>query len=330
MSRKFGVELEMKGISRDKAVRVLRAIGINVQNEGYNHTRRDHWKIVPDGSVHGGFEVVSPVLQGEEGLEQLRAVTTALKDAGGKVDRQCGFHVHFDAADLRVDHIRAVVNRYAAHEARIDSFMPQSRRANNNTYCRGLADIVSRRNFREAATLGALAGAQGGRYFKVNLQSYQVHGTIEFRQHSGTLEAPKAVNWVRFLAAFIEATKAKVDAAANQAAAPVVQAASVQLRGVQGRLANMFVAHTRLTLRQIMETFNWQAHSARAAISRLRQAGYDIISRSGNRATGELSYTLAGNIAQAAAPVQADDLYDGIPANLRTFYNNRAIVLAIN
>jgi len=208
MSRKFGVELEMKGMTREEAVRVLRAIDISVQNEGYNHTCRDHWKIVPDGSVHGGFEVVSPVLQGEEGLEQLRAVTAALKDSGGKDARNCGVQVPvFDAADLNVGYIRAIVSRYAAHERKIDAFMPSSCRGNNNTYCRSLATVVASDRFRNAASLGQLVEAQPGRYFKVNLQSYRVHGTIEFRQHSGTLESPKAVNWVRFLAAFIESAK---------------------------------------------------------------------------------------------------------------------------
>lgn len=334
MSRKFGVELEMNGISREKAVRVLSAIGLNIQSEGYNHIRRDYWKIVNDASVRNGFEVVSPVLDGEAGLEQLRAVVTALKDAGGTVDRSCGFHVHFDAADLSLEHLRAIVTRYAAHEAKIDAFMPPSRRGNANNYCRGLGALVGSPAFRRAANLGQLVEAQPGRYFKVNLQSHRVHGTVEFRQHSGTLDAPKAVNWVRFLAAFVEECRAKADGRAAQAAAPAPNPRP-SLAGVQGRLADLFLAQTTVTLRQIAEAFGWQAHSARAAICRLRQAGYNIVRLGGNRPGGELAYTLVGHdqagapVAQAI-PVPADDLYDGIPAALRIFYTNRATVLALN
>lgn len=43
-----------------------------------------------------------------------------------------------------------------------------------------------------------------GRYFKINLQAYLRHGTIEFRQHSGSANATKVCNWVRFLQAFID------------------------------------------------------------------------------------------------------------------------------
>ena len=100
MNRKFGAELEMTGITREQAVRALRGVGIEVRDETYNHETRDYWKIVPDSSVHGGFEVVSPVLEGEAGLEQLRTVVTALDDMGGTVNKTCGYHVHFDAADL--------------------------------------------------------------------------------------------------------------------------------------------------------------------------------------------------------------------------------------
>jgi hypothetical protein len=44
------------------------------------------------------------------------------------------------------------------------------------------------------------------RYQKLNLESLERHGTIEFRQHSGTVDAEKAVNWVRLCTAFIETT----------------------------------------------------------------------------------------------------------------------------
>jgi hypothetical protein len=42
------------------------------------------------------------------------------------------------------------------------------------------------------------------RYFKLNLTAYWRHQTIEFRQHSGTTDAEKAVHWIQLLLAFVE------------------------------------------------------------------------------------------------------------------------------
>ena len=68
MDRKFGIELELIGITREQAIAALTGVGIEVREEGYNHETRRHWKIVSDASVRGGFELVSPVLQGDAGL----------------------------------------------------------------------------------------------------------------------------------------------------------------------------------------------------------------------------------------------------------------------
>jgi hypothetical protein len=54
------------------------------------------------------------------------------------------------------------------------------------------------------------------RYFALNFQSYANHGTLEFRQHSGTVDAEKATQWVRLVVGFIaracEMTGVKHDA----------------------------------------------------------------------------------------------------------------------
>jgi len=322
MNRRFGVELELAGITREQAVRALRQVGIAVQSENYNHDTRGHWKIVPDGSVQGGFEVVSPILQGEEGLEQLRTVVTALDDMGGNVNRSCGYHVHFEAADLDFRHVRAIVTRYAAHEAEIDAFMPPSRRSSQNSYCQSVVGLAGNARFKNATSMRELVNAQGGRYFKVNLQPYYRYGTVEFRQHSGTLNAAKAVNWVRLLDSFITATKSQVD---SPAPAPAAAPASVPaLRGVLGQLAGMF-SQGEVTLQAMMERFGWQAHSARAAVTRLRQAGMTITCR-----PGTTTYVLQGQSqAQVAAPARQDSLWEGIADALRVFYHNRAAVLAV-
>lgn len=104
-NRNFGVEIEAYGISRATLAKELRREGINVAVEGYNHDTREHWKLVTDGSLRGEntFELVSPILKGEEGLEELKKVCKVLKAKGAKVNKTCGLHIHFDATDYNLD-----------------------------------------------------------------------------------------------------------------------------------------------------------------------------------------------------------------------------------
>ena len=60
--RHFGIEIETAGITQERAAKVLRLVGLQVAIEGYNHTTRNHWKIVSDASVQGGFEFFGPVI----------------------------------------------------------------------------------------------------------------------------------------------------------------------------------------------------------------------------------------------------------------------------
>ena len=327
MDRKFGIELEIVGITRQTALRALSAVGIHVQGEAYNHTTRGHWKLVPDSSVSGGFEVVSPILEGERGIEEAMTVAEALSDAGATVNRSCGFHVHFDAADLNAADVKIIVNRYAAHEAEIDAFMPPSRRGGENSFCLPVARFLNRR-FDEARTIEELAAAQPGRYFKVNLQSYRRHGTLEFRQHSGTVNANKVANWVRFLGEFIDQCKRPAAPAPAVPAAPAAELPAVSgMRGVQARLAEMFAAQGTVSLAAMCERFRWQPHTARAAVTRLRRAGLRI---SPVRENGQPAYRLdSGLAATAPAPEHTDSLWTGISEQVTRFYQRRAAVLAV-
>lgn len=327
MDRKFGIELEIVGITRQTALRALSAVGIHVQGEAYNHTTRGHWKLVPDSSVSGGFEVVSPILEGERGIEEAMTVAEALSDAGATVNRSCGFHVHFDAADLSAADVKAIVHRYAAHEAEIDAFMPPSRRGGENSFCLPVARFLNRR-FDEARTIEELAAAQPGRYFKVNLQSYRRHGTLEFRQHSGTVNANKVANWVRFLGEFIDQCKRPAAPAPAVPAAPAAELPAVSgMRGVQARLAEMFAAQGTVSLAAMCERFRWQPHTARAAVTRLRRAGLRI---SPVRENGQPAYRLEGGQASAAPSAErTDSLWTGISEQVTRFYQRRAAVLAV-
>ena len=58
--------------------------------------------------------------------------------------------------------------------------------------------------------LSDVAGTICTRYTKVNSQSYNRHKTIEFRQHSGTINYTKIMGWVKFLKDLIKFSEKNV------------------------------------------------------------------------------------------------------------------------
>lgn len=208
-SRSFGIELEIVHRNQRQLRDAIRSRGILCEIEGYNHSTRRYWKIVSDASVNGGYELVSPVLKGQSGLDEVKAVCEALSEVGALINKSCGFHAHFGTDDFKesVSVWRNLYINYATLEEDIDAFMPPSRR--RNTYCASLKVRGWREKMENARTLVELEKAitKRSRYFKLNSQSYWRHGTVEFRQHSGTIEFDKIRNWLLFCARLVELSK---------------------------------------------------------------------------------------------------------------------------
>ena len=198
------MEIEACNCTRDRLARELTAAGISVQVEGYNHTdHTDHWKLVTDASLNGNntFELVSPILHGEQGLEELEKVCWVLDLCDAKVNDSCGLHVHMDAAEFDLATWKNLILTYKRLEGVIDRFMPRSRR--NNRYCKGLT-AVTEATINRAANIGQLRAAfNNNRYHKVNLEAYARHRTVEFRQHGGSTNFTKMSAWIHFLAKMI-------------------------------------------------------------------------------------------------------------------------------
>lgn len=214
-TRKFGIEIEAYNCTKEKLASELRSAGIDVAIEGYNHTTRNHWKLVTDSSLTGNntFELVSPVLEGEAGLKELEKVCWVLEFCDVKVNDSCGLHIHMDAADFDLQTWKNLALSYKHLERLIDSFMPQSRR--QNYYCKGLSSI-SASDIQAAQNIYDLRAAFGNnRYRKVNIEAYARHRTVEFRQHSGTTNFTKMENWIRFLNGLITFAKAGIAGTTN-------------------------------------------------------------------------------------------------------------------
>ena len=208
-NRKFGVEIEAYNVNKEVLKRELIRLGINVEVENYNHTTRGHWKIISDSSIRGtnGFEVVSPILEGTDGLEQLNKVCQALKNCNAYINKSCGIHIHFDASNFGTKQFKNLLLNYADLENVIDSFLPNSRRENNNQYCKSI--IENKTKIENAKTIAQLIKSIPVRYKKVNTQAYTRQNTIEFRHHAGSIEFEKISNWILFLHNLVEYSTTK-------------------------------------------------------------------------------------------------------------------------
>ena len=204
----IGVEFEIFGVPRSQIIEAFRKKKLNIESESYNHTTRSYWKIVYDASVTGseGCEVVSPVLTGTRGLVDLRRALQALSDCGALVNRSTGLHVHFGASGLSLQQWKNLLINYHGLEPIIDQMMQTTRR--NNQYAQSLTtirDFVSK--VQSDSSFNELRNTLGTRYRKVNLESFDRHGTVEFRQHAGNVEIDSVINWVLFLHYLIEVSK---------------------------------------------------------------------------------------------------------------------------
>lgn len=230
--RKFGIELEMIG-DDDDIVAAVRAAGAQCENEGYHHVARRHWKVVTDSSLcYEGYELVSPILSGEAGTDEIVQVCRSLTRAGMKIKRTCGYHVHHDAAQLDLAEWKAFFKRWVVFESLIDLMLPRSRRSNgacksvrrvvegharyttqtrqprnvniiNGAVC--LADLMNEiERCSDLRAISEVVNDGGDRYHKVNLQSFWRYQTVEIRCHSGTIDPDKVVNWIVLTQALIE------------------------------------------------------------------------------------------------------------------------------
>lgn len=208
--RTYGIEIEFLDgtTSREIIANELRMAGINAFSVGYNHNTAGYWKMITDSSC--GNELVSPVLKGKEGLEEIKKVCEVLNRLGCKINKKCGLHVHHYAGDLNVKNFKNLYVAYAKYEGLIDRLQPESRRTNNE-YCRSLLsgggydNLVNRLN--ECKTIDQIRGIYYTRYMKLNIESYIKYGTIEFRQCAGTTDANKIINWIMFTQLMVERSK---------------------------------------------------------------------------------------------------------------------------
>lgn len=134
LTKKFGIEIELTGITKDNAAQAVK----NIVGGRISHTRDSYntinitapdgriWKIMNDSSIRKetrrgttssndySVEFVSPILMGNEDIDTIQKIVRALRGAGGKTNDTCGIHIHLDGADHTVQSIKNFINIIAS------------------------------------------------------------------------------------------------------------------------------------------------------------------------------------------------------------------------
>ncbi|NDC48848.1 MAG: hypothetical protein EBZ61_07195, partial [Micrococcales bacterium] len=189
----YGIELEMSSLSIGSAQTLLNRAGLS-------------WAVKPDGTRGVSAEAVSPIL-GSDTLNQCTTAARALASAGATVNKQTGYHVHLGADHYGLNGIANLVVNWAIAHDTIAALVAPSRL--NNGFCRPLSLLDAERTAEQVRN-GRIANINGGRYYSLNLASYDRHGTVEIRLHHGTLNGSKIKAWAEFCNAMAELSKAGV------------------------------------------------------------------------------------------------------------------------
>ena len=229
----------MTNITTDRAIGLEREFDnlspTTLRNEILaNYPHLDYLRVIRDGSLPNGGEIVFPPLsfKAESTWQISSQVNDIIINLGGRVTTQCGHHVHIGLKPITMDAeefntksiakfrqskyfqdsndaiqfevIKDICFRYAKHQATINSFLAPSRR--DSRYCRNMLSrfnaIVNCNNLHE------LQNVCGGKFNAINISHLESNGggkgTIEFRQHQGTLNNTKLKNFVEFIVTLVD------------------------------------------------------------------------------------------------------------------------------
>lgn len=232
----FGVEVEMTGITREKAARLVAEVLGTVPSQPESncyHTRTiadqaaRKWKIMRDSSITAirnddtsepldeyRVEFVTPPLNYSD-IELLQNIIRKLRENGAKAHSSCGIHIHVDGANHTAVSLRRLVNFMTARQDLIYEALQIGDRESN--WCHKLNKTLldamkkdknlTKEKAEEIWYSRANDGYCGGidhqhynatRYHGVNLHSFFTKGTVEFRLFNSTLHAGKIKAYIQF------------------------------------------------------------------------------------------------------------------------------------
>jgi hypothetical protein len=153
------------------------------------------------GPTNAGGELVSPVLSGQAGLDEVKKVMAALRSVGAKVDYRHGMHIHLGVADLDPTARIQLLDNYMEMQSTLYSLV--SPRRLRNRYCQPISSGTAI-TWRDAFRRGRLP--LGNHTDAFNVSNLSRIGTIEMRLHQGSLNGKKATMWIQLLVALFDAS----------------------------------------------------------------------------------------------------------------------------
>lgn len=232
----FGVEVEMTGITREKAATIVAEIlgttasrpdSTCYQTRIIADQAARKWKVMRDSSITSirndgsdasmdeyKVEFVTPPL-GYDDIELLQNIIRKLRESGAKSHSSCGIHIHVDGANHNANSLRRLVNFMTSRQDLIYEALEIGSRESD--WCQKLnSNLLKAMKERQELTKekaeeiwysNANDGYCGGvshehynstRYHGVNLHSYFSKGTVEFRLFNSTLHAGKIKAYIQF------------------------------------------------------------------------------------------------------------------------------------
>ena len=223
-NQRFGIEIEMTGLTRKRAAEVAAEhFGTHTYRPGggYDAWGSDDaqgrtWKFVNDASVNvqrknpqqeaEAVELVSPICEYED-IPTVQELVRKLRTAGAISNKSCGIHIHVDASPHNANTLRNITNIMAAKEDLIYKAM-RVHVDREHRYCKKVDyRFLEQLNQRKPQTLeqvsriwynggdGSRSRYHDSRYHCLNLHSVFEKGTIEFRlfnsdiHHAGKIKA---------------------------------------------------------------------------------------------------------------------------------------------
>ena len=227
-NQRFGVEIEMTGITRATAAKVI---------AGHFHTTATHvgggydtytvrgedgrqWNLVRDQSIDRrnsrgytdrheySVEMVTPICKYDD-ITTIQEIVRKLRTAGAKVNDSCGIHVHVDASQHDVRTLRNLVNIMASKENLLYKALDVE--VERERYCKkvdmNFLEKLNKKKPKEMRDLEDIwyegygynrhAHYNNSRYRALNLHSVFTKGTVEFRLFNSTLHAGEVKSYIQ-------------------------------------------------------------------------------------------------------------------------------------
>ena len=230
--QKFGIEIEMTGITRAKAAEVtaeyfgtrVKYLGTYYDTYAAIDTEGRQWKFMSDGSItaqkksngrkiNAGreyqTEMVSPICRYED-IVTIQEIIRKLKEHGALTNGSCGIHVHINAEPFDARTLRNITNIMAAKEDLIYKALGVSV-DRQHRWCQPVdTRFLEELNRRKPKSMEAVERIwyngesrrdqhyDDSRYHCLNLHSVFQKGTVEFRLFNGTLHAGKIKAYIQF------------------------------------------------------------------------------------------------------------------------------------